>query len=180
MSEPAFAAAPRPYRDGILAGVGTSLLAGLGVAGVDVVHMLGDGGGAAAIPALLALWALPALLMGVAIGLVAASVKATWGDGAIGAALARLRADRGLDLEVTGAVLAAGLAGLLVVPLTAIGASVLVANVQRKGVGALLLGVAVLGALPVLAAAAIALFRATRRVAVVVPRLGALPRVAAL
>src|SRR5215208_206643 len=122
MSEPALAAAPRPYRDGILAGIGTCLLAGLVVAIIDILYTLSGGGSAAAIPAILALWAVPSLPLGVATGLVAAAVKATWGDGAVGAGLARLRRDRALDIEAAGAVLAAGLAALLLVPIVAIGA----------------------------------------------------------
>jgi choline-sulfatase len=178
MSEPAIAA--RPYRDGIAAGVGSGLAAGLLVGLVDVVLTLGAPGGAGFAPALIALWLVPGLLLGLGAGLVGAAVKATWGDGAIGAALARLRRDRQLDIEAAGVVLAAAVAGLVLIAVVAVAAGVLVAGVQRKGVGQLLLGVAVVAALPAVAALALPAYRVTRRIAVAVPRLGPIPRLLVL
>lgn len=178
MSEPAIAA--RPYRDGIAAGLGCGLAAGLVIGLVDVVLTLGAPGGAGFAPALIALWLVPGLVIGLGAGVVAAAVKATWGDGAIGAALARLRRDRQLDIEAAGVVLAAAVAAVVLIGVVAVGAGVLVAGVQRKGVGALLLGVAVVAALPAVAALALPAYRVTRRLAVAVPRLGPVPRLLVL
>jgi arylsulfatase A-like enzyme len=176
MSEPALTAAPHPYRDGLAAGLGTFVVAWIAVALIDVALS----GAFAAAPALLALWAVPSLALGVAAGVVAASVKATWGDGAVSAGLDRLRRDRRLDVEIAGAILAAGVVAVVLLGVVAVGAQVLVANVQRKNVGALLLGVAVVAAIPALAMLALPVHRVTRRLAVVVPRLGPVPRVVVL
>jgi len=178
MSEPALAAAPRPYRDGILSGLGCSLLAGLIVAGIDVARTAGGGAGLGFAPALLALWAVPSLGLGLVVGLISAAVKATWGDGAVGAARARLRRDREADRTATAVALAAAVMALPLLVEVAIGAQVLVAGVERKEVGALLLGVVVVASLPVLAALALPVFRLTRRVTALVPPLGPAPGLA--
>ncbi len=109
-----------------------------------------------------------------------AGSRATFGAGALGAGLRRLRQDRALDVAFTGAVLAAAIVALLLVVVVAKLAMTLVASVQRKDTGALLLGVSVVIAVPFVALLGLPIFRVTRRAASIVPALGALPRVAVL
>src|SRR5688500_13522095 len=111
MPQPGATPAARPWRDGIAAGVAAALIAGLIVAVIDAA-MAGFG----AFPALAALWAPVALGLGVVAGLVVAGFRATFGEGALGAGLRRLREDRALDVAVTGAMLASVVvAGVLIV-----------------------------------------------------------------
>jgi arylsulfatase A-like enzyme len=166
-----------PYRSGIAMGVGVVLLAGLVLALADVVHT--GGGPGAALP-LLALWSLIALPAAVAVGLVIGAGNATWGHGWIGGAFRRLREDDALDRAVAAALIAAALIGgalVLGIARLAVG---LVGEVQRKSVGGVLLGVVVVGALPVLALAALPLYRVARRITAVVPAIGPFSRVVLL
>ena len=90
--------APPPYRSGFAAGLGVTLCAWLVLSVVDIVH---TGAGAAA-PALLGLWAILALPLGFAVGIVLAAGNATWGAGWIRALFRRLREDGELDRTVVG------------------------------------------------------------------------------
>src|SRR5262249_9679870 len=94
--------------------------------------------------------------------------------------LARLRDEPELDRSAAAAVLAGALALVAVILWVAKAAGPLVGNVERKHVGALLLGVATAGALPILALAALPLYRLTPKLPPAVPRLGPVPRVVVL
>lgn len=168
---------PPPYRAGLATALGVVLPAGLALAIVDVAHA---GGGIAAAPALLGLWAILALPLAVALGVVLGAGNATWGAGWVRRLFRRLRDDAELDRAVAATLIAgAVLAGVLALAIEKL-AMGLVAEVQRKHVGALLLGVVVVGALPVLALAAVPLYRATRWIARLVPAIGPLSRVVLL
>lgn len=175
MSEISTTPAAHPWRDGLAAGVGAALVAGLVVALIDA-----SSAGLGAFPTLLALWAPVALGAGVGLGLVVAGFRATFGEGALRAGLARLRKDRELDVAVTGALLAGAVVAVLIIGATAVLAQALVGDVQRKGTGALLLGVAVVVLVPALGLLGLPIYRATRGLAGVVPSLGKISRVVAL
>ena len=166
--------APPPYRSGLAAGLGVVLLAGAVMAVADVVHA-----GGAPLP-ILGLWSLLALPFAAATAIVLAAGNATWGHGWVRGAFGRFRADPALDRAVSAILIAAAIIGgvlALVVSKLAIG---LVADVQRKEVGALLLGVVVTALVPVLALGAIPLFRVLRRVTAFVPAFGPFSRVVLL
>ena len=163
-----------PYRSGLATGVGVVLLAGLVLGIADVVHT-----GGAMLP-VLGLWALVALPMAIGAGLVLGAGNATWGVGWVRALFRRLREDAALDKAVAAILVAAAVVGgvmVIVVSKLSVG---LVGNVQRKGVGGLLLGVVVVALVPILALAAIPVQRAARRVTGVVPAIGPLSRVVVL
>ncbi|HSN25695.1 MAG TPA: sulfatase-like hydrolase/transferase [Kofleriaceae bacterium] len=163
-----------PYRTGLATGLGVVLLAGLVLAVADVVHT-----GGAVLP-VLGLWALVSLPMAIGAGLVLGAGNATWGVGWVRALFRRLREDAALDKAVAAILIAAVVTGgamVLVVSKLAIG---LVADVQRKSVGALLLGVVVVAIVPMMALAAIPVQRAARRVTGLVPAIGPLSRVVVL
>lgn len=165
---------PPPYRSGLATGVGIVLIAGLVLAIVDVVHT-----GGAVLP-VLGLWSLLALPAAIGTGLVLAGGNATWGPGWIRRLFARLRDDAELDRNVAAALMsAAALAGVLVLVIGKLAVG-LVGDVQRKGVGALLLGGVVVALIPVLALGAIPLHRVTRRIAALVPAIGPVSRVVVL
>jgi arylsulfatase A-like enzyme len=164
-----------PWTGGLTAGLGAALITGVVVAVIDAA-----GAGAGTLPALLAMWAPPTLVIGLLIGVTIAGFRATFGDGALGAAMARLRRDPALDRALTGAVLASAVVGLLLVALVAVAAAALVANVERKDTGARLLGVVVVAAVPLVAALGFPIYRGTRWLARGVPSVGRLPRVAVL
>ena len=105
------------------------------------------------------LLALPAAI---GIGLVLGAGNATWGGGFVRRLFGRLREDRELDRALAAALIAiAVLGGVLALGLSKLAIG-LVGDVQRKNVGALLLGVAAVGVLPILALAALPLYRAAR------------------
>jgi choline-sulfatase len=165
---------PPPYRSGFATGVGVVLVAAAIVAVVDIVHAHGGA------LALLGLYALIALPIAIGVGLVLGAGNATWGAGWVQAVFRRLRDDAALDRTVAGALVAAALAGgvlALGIAKLAVG---LVGEVQRKGVGGLLLGVIVLALVPILALGALPLFRVTRRITAVIPAIGPLSRVVIL
>jgi arylsulfatase A-like enzyme len=174
MSEISTTPAARPWRDGLTAGIGAALLAGLVVALIDA-----SSAGFATFPTLLALWAPIALGVGIGLGLIVAGFRATFGDGALRAAYRRLDQDRELDVSATGVVMAAAVLAALLVGAVAVLAKTLVAGVQRQGTGALLLGVSVVVLVPVLGMLGLPVYRGTRFVASGVPRRGP-PRVLAL
>jgi arylsulfatase A-like enzyme len=168
---------PPPYRSGMATGLGVVLLAGAALGIADVVH---TGGGPGPVPPLLALWALIALPIAIAVGLVLGAGNASWGAGWVRGGFRRLRDDPALDRAIAGALIAAALLGGVLVLVVAKAAVALVGDVQRKAVGALLLGVAVVGALPVLALAALPVFRVARRIAWLIPAFGPVSRVVLL
>ncbi|HTJ43021.1 MAG TPA: sulfatase-like hydrolase/transferase [Kofleriaceae bacterium] len=170
-----------PWRDGIAAGLGCGLAAGILVALVDVIATAGSApGGLGFAPSLVALWLLPSLIVGGYAGVVAGAIKAQWGDRAVGRAFARLRADDDLDRAVAAALVAGVIAAVPVIFWVKKAAIPLVATPERKNVGALLLGVATVGLLPVLGLLAIPIYRVARRAMQIVPRLGPIPRVLVL
>jgi len=165
---------PPPYRSGLATGVGLFLIAGAVLAFVDLAHAHGGG------LALLGLWSLLALPLAVGTGLVLAAGNATWGPGWVRAVFRRLRDDRALDIAVSAALVAAVIVGgvlALGVAKLSVG---LVGNVQRKGVGGLLLGVVVVGLVPILALGTLPLYRVTRQLTALVPAIGPLSRVVVL
>jgi len=168
---------PRPVRAGLAAGLGVGLGAGLVVGLVDVLSTASSAKGLGFASALLALWAVPSLLLGLYAGAVAAGVQAIWGPRALGRALGRLRDDDDLDRAATAAVVAGAIALGVLILFVAFAAGPLVAQVERKHVGALLLGVVTAGAAPFIALAALPLYKLVRAVVGVVPRLGRVPRV---
>jgi len=148
-----------PYRSGFATGVGLVLCAGLIVALADVVH---TGGGAGFAPALLGLWALIVLPIAVLTGLVLGAGNATWGVGWIRGLARKLADDPDLDRAVGASLIAASiLGGVLALGISKLAVG-LVGNVERKAVGGLLLGVVVVGFVPVLALGALPLYRAAR------------------
>lgn len=175
MSEISTTPAAHPWRDGLAAGLAAALVAGLLVALIDA-----SSAGFASFPTLLALWAPVALGVGVGLGLVIAGFRATYGDGALRAGLARIRSERELDVALTGGLLAAAVVAVLVIGATSVLAKTLVGDVQRKGSGALLLGVAVVVLVPVLGLLGLPVYRVTRRVAAAIPMPARVPRVLAL
>lgn len=157
------------------AGLGVVLAAGLVLAIADVVHA---GGGVGFAPALFGLWSLIALPAAIGVGLVLGAGNATWGSGWVRGGFRRLREDGELDRTVA-AIMVSGalLAGvyILVVAKLAVG---LVGDVQRKQVGALLLGIVAVGLLPVLALAVLPLYRVLRHVTEGIANLTPLMRLA--
>ncbi|MBV8757704.1 MAG: sulfatase-like hydrolase/transferase [Deltaproteobacteria bacterium] len=174
MSEGAPRADEAPYRSGFATGAGVVLIAGLVLAIADVVHT-----GGAVLP-VLGLWSLVALPMAIGAGLVLGAGNATWGVGWVRGLFRRLRAEPELDKAVAAVLIAAAVVGgamAVIVSKLAIG---LVADVQRKSVGALLLGVVVVAIVPIMALAALPVQRAARRVTGLVPAIGPLSRVVLL
>ncbi len=163
-----------PYRTGMATGLGLVLLAGLGLGLVDVAHTGG------ALGPLLALWSVIVTPVAIAVGLVLGAGNATWGNGWVRGGFRRLREDGALDRAVAAALIAgAVVAGVLVLGVARLSVG-LVGEVQRKAVGGLLLGVVVVGLLPVLALAAVPIYRVARRIAAIVPAIGPMSRVALL
>jgi arylsulfatase A-like enzyme len=165
---------PPPYRSGLATGVGVVLIAGLVLGIADVLHT-----GGAALP-VLGLWSLVCLPIAIGTGLVLAAGNATWGAGWVRGLFRRLREDAALDRTVASALIAAAVVGgvmALLVSKLAIG---LVADVQRKSIGALLLGIVVVAIVPVLALAALPVQRVARHLTAVIPAIGPLSRVIVL
>ena len=153
------------------------LLAGLVLGLADVVH---TGGGLSPAPALLGLWALLALPIAIGTGLVLGAGNRTWGAGWLRGVFRKLRDDAELDRAVAATLIAAVVMAAVLavgVPLLAKG---LVIDVQRKEVGARLLGVAVVAMIPLLAIAIVPVYRATRVIAHFMPAIGPLSRVVVL
>lgn len=164
----------RPYASGMATGVGLVLAAGLVVAIADVVHT------GSLVPALLGLWAIVVLPMAIGLGAVLAAGNATWGVGWVRALLRKLREDRDLDIAVSATVIAAAVLGGIFAIAISKAAGPLVVDAQRKPVGQLLLGVVAIGLVPILALAALPVFRITRRLTPILPVIGALSRTVVL
>lgn len=151
--------APHPYRSGLATGLGVGLLAGLILAIVDLIH---TGGGVGFVPALFGLWSLLALPFALFVGVVLGAGNAQWGPGWIRRGFARLSEDPELDRSVYSMLFTVVvLCGILAIAIAILSLG-LVANVNRKPVGALLLGGAVVGILPIFALAALPLYRGVR------------------
>ena len=155
-------------------GLGVVLAAGLVLAVVDVGHA---GGG---LLPLLGLWALYALPVAIGVGLVLGAGNAQWGEGWVRGLFRRLREDPALDKAVAAVLIAIGVIGGILVLVIAKLSVALVGDVARKSVGALLAGVATVGAMPVLALGALPLYRVLRHVTGVIPAFGPFSRVVLL
>lgn len=148
-----------PYRTGLATGLGVVLSAGLLLGIVDMIH---TGGGVGFAPALLGLWSLIALPFAVFVGLVLGAGNAQWGVGWIRRGFARLSEDPEADRSAYAMLYTAVvLCGVLAIAIAILSLG-LVANVQRKPVGALLLGMASVGVLPLFALAALPVYRGVR------------------
>ena len=137
--------APPPYRSGLAAGIGVILLAGAIMGVIDVAHA-----GGAPLP-ILGLWMLVTVPIAVGCGIVLAAGNATWGADWVRGMFRKLRDNAELDTAVSALLVAGAIVGgvlVLVIKKLSIG---LVGNVQRKDVGALLLGVVVVGIVPIFA-----------------------------
>ncbi|HWM88693.1 MAG TPA: sulfatase-like hydrolase/transferase, partial [Kofleriaceae bacterium] len=167
-----------PYRSALAGALGAALLAGLAVALIDAVltaRAAGEVSFASLLLVQLGLYALPVLAAGVAAGAVAGAVGATFGPAAPSRALERLRRDRELDRNLVAGMLAGAVLAALLAAVVAFLAIKLVAGVERKNVGALLLGAVVVGLLPVMVAAWLPLYRMARPPARAVPPIGPIP-----
>ena len=171
------AVTPPPYRSGMATGLGVVLLSGLILGIADVVH---TGGGARAALPLAALWALITAPVALGVGLVLGAGNATWGSGWVRGVFRKLRDSAELDREVAALLIAAALLGGAVVLGIAKLAVGLVGEVERKQVGALLLGVVVVGALPLAALVALPIYRVARRITALIPAIGPVSRVVLL
>ena len=159
------------------AGLGVVLLAGLVLGIADIAH---TGGGLGFAPALLGLWAIITLPIALSVGLVLGAGNATWGAGWVRGMFRRLREDRELDSTIAAILIAAAVvAGVLALGVSKLSVG-LVGDVQRKNVGALLLGVVVVALIPLLALGALPLFRGARRITPAIPAIGPLSRVVVL
>jgi len=156
-------------------GLGVVLLAGLLLALVDLLHT-GDG-----VLAVLGLWALITLPIGLGVGLVLAGGNGMWWVGWLRKLLRRLRDDQPLDRAVAGVLIAAAiLGGMLAFGVSKLALGLMGESVQRKDIGAMLLGVAVVGLIPILALGAVPLYRVTRHLAAIIPAFGPCSRVVIL
>jgi arylsulfatase A-like enzyme len=161
----------RTYGDSLAAALGAALTAGSAVA---IADGLAAGGGTVVF--CLGLYALPALVAGIVLGVIGGAWTSTFGKGALGRALRRLQQDDATDREVVAALIAAGGVAVMIIGVVGLGSLVLVAGVERKIVGALLLGGACAVVLPALFLAGLPIYRVARPLARIVPRLGPIPR----
>ncbi|MEM9493647.1 MAG: hypothetical protein AAGC55_31145, partial [Myxococcota bacterium] len=98
------------YRDSIAATLSAALAVGVGFAAADALIALGradgdvDGGELFAV--ITGLYAAPATVFGVVVGLVGAAFARTHGRAALARAVRRLRGDPALDTALAGAILA--------------------------------------------------------------------------
>jgi arylsulfatase A-like enzyme len=159
---------------GLAAGLGLVLASGLIVALADLIHAGGGG------LALIGVWALIALPLALFVGVTLGAGNVTWGPGWVRGVFGKLREDAELDKLVAGVLVAAVIVGGVMAFGVSKLAMKLVANVNRKEVGALLLGVIVVGLVPVFALATIPVYRVTRPIAGIVPAIGPLSRVVTL
>jgi arylsulfatase A-like enzyme len=170
----------RPYRAGFRLGVGAGLLAALVLGGVDVAQAMGKAEDMSFAPAVLALWGMLGLGVGLVVGACCGAINATWGERAITRGVERLRAEPDRDITYAAGILAAALALVVLALVVSRLAVPLVANVQRQAVGALLLGLVVAGIVPLIALLSLPLFRLARRYANRLPMLGTTPRTVGL
>ncbi len=167
--------APGIYQRSVVAALSTTLLAGLSICTLDVLLALtrykDDGVALGELLTIsLGLYAWPVLFLGLVVGVIVGSWRATFGEGALRNGYGRLRDDAELDAKVSAGVIAAVVVGIVFAFVVAQLALALVANVQRKGVGAVLLGALVVAALPVAAISALPCYRGALRVTRYLPR----------
>ena len=172
---------PPVYRTTLTSSVGTAMLAALLVGGIDVALTLSQSDGVRPAQAFyfagiaLVLYLATGALIGLLEGTIAGAIRATHPGAGF---FSRLRRDPAFDREVTGWLLAALVAGAVFAGAVAVLAIRLVAIPERKSVGALLLGGAAAALVPIVILLAYPAYRVTRRLAPLVPRLGAIPRAA--
>ena len=139
-------------------GVGVTLISALLLAVVDVVH---SGGAALAV---LATWAVVALPIAIGLGAVLAAGNAMWGPRWIAGFFKKLSTDRELDHKIAAIMISAAVLSGVLILVIAKASMGLVGDVQRKAIGALLLGAVIVAILPILALAAIPLYKLIRLV----------------
>ncbi len=170
------AAEATPYKDGLRTGLGVALGASTLLALFDIVRSMSSGAGAGVVLPLLGMWSMLGLGFGAGLAVVLGAGNATWGCGFLRRGLATLRDNTATDRSATAIVLSAVvMAPPLIVAVAKLSVD-LVGNRERKEVGGLLLGVIVVVVLAIFAVAAVPVYRVMRRIAVVVPRLGGIPR----
>jgi choline-sulfatase len=172
--------AASPYRSAFLACLATALPAGLVTALADTLLTAPGGDAGTFFRVAGGLYLGLALLVGLGDGLVLGAVRATHGDGLAGRAWQRLRADEPLDRRLTASLVAGGVCALVFALGVASLAMGLVANVERKPTGALLLGFVAVALVPAMAMVFYPAYRVARRIAQLVPRVGGLPALAVL
>lgn len=150
----------RPLSDSLAAAVSASLGGAAAVAAIDVARVGAD---LAAAHLVLALYALPALLVGVVLGVLVWGWRTTLGERALRDGIRRLARDRERDRALTATLLAAVGAALVYALGVATLARGLVIGVQRQDVGALVTGAGAVALVPLCALVAVVLRRATRR-----------------
>ncbi len=171
----------RPYRTAFAGAIGSALVAGLIVGAADVILTLrstgapGSGDLVRFAALALGLYLGAALLAGLIEGVVCGAFWATHPRGGVRALWRRLADDPDLDRRVAGWILAAFAAGGVYALTVAMLGMRLIAQVERKSVGALIVGVAALGLLPIFALLAYPCYRVTRWLGKALPRLGAVP-----
>jgi arylsulfatase A-like enzyme len=165
-----------PYLAGARAGLATGLGAACMMAIIDGGNAIKSGANVGIMLPLLALWLSLGLGLSAGLTVLLGAANATWGEGFIRRGFAALRDDAVLDRSVAGILLAVALTAPLMIVAVAKLAMTLVADVERQSVGALLLGVVLVAVVAALALVALVVFRATRRLAFAIPRLGSMPR----
>ena len=174
MMEPAATSPHRPVRDGLLAGAGAALVAGLLLALIDVALAARGPAGPGVALTVLSLWAAPVL----AFAGFAAAVGAGFGSAFGPRPWARLRERPSLDRELAAAVLAATLLLIVLSIGIKVAATILIVKPDRKPAGAAMLGGVAVMAVLGLAAIGLPLQRLLTRVTGALPVLGGLTRTA--
>ena len=169
----------RPYRDSLAAGLSAALVSGLVMATIDLlIARQGDGlegSGLELFWLLAGLYGPPCLLAAALVGGLAGAWRATFGDAILGTGWRRLRSEPELDCRITGALFAGAVIALIFVVFASLLAKGLVAEVERKRVGAALFGACAAASLPAFALLGVPVYRVTRRVAALLPRSARLP-----
>ncbi len=168
-----------PYRRAVAAALGAALVSGLAVALVDSILTARAAPPEVGFGSLfllqLGLYLGPALSAGLLAGVIGGAVGATFGPYAASRLLDRLRYDAELDRNLVAGMIAASLAALLFAGIVAFCSLKLVGAVERKQVGALLLGAVAVFTLPLLVALWLPLHRLARLAARAVPPIGPIP-----
>ena len=174
------AAAPhKPYLHSLCAAMVAALFAAIAIAVIDIA-LAASRTDLSITPDFVlitcSLYALPALCIGGLTGLVVGAWRVTMGDGVLSRTYKRLLQDPAADTRAAGATMAAMLVSLVFAGLVAIAALTFLGDVQRKGVGALLVGMSSILCLAVCAPLGLPIYRITRHVARFVPRTGRISR----
>lgn len=172
----------RPYRDSLVSGLAAALLAALTMVVVDVGLAVGRGAEGTRELWLIvaALYAWPALITGAVAGLVLGTWRASFGESVLSRVFRTLRDRPAVDAAATAGVISAAVAALGFAGVVSVGALMLVADVQRQAVGAVLLAVVLLLSLPALALLSLPVYRLSHRAARALPRIGRIPTTALL